>query len=85
MSIDDIEELLKTRTVEQIANGLGITKNALQCRLKSNGVDVRQIKDDYAVETITKMINLGYTCARIASESGFCIRKVKQYTKRIRG
>lgn len=85
MNLAQIEELLKTRTVEQVALGMGITRDAMQCRLKAAGVDVRQIKNDYAVETITAMIKKGYTHARMSQESGFCLRKVSQYTKRIRG
>lgn len=84
MDIERVEEMLKSLSVKQVADRLGITKDSLQYRLKMAGTDVLQIKHDYAISEIGRLLKDGLTCAEMATETGFCLRKVKKYRRYVK-
>ena len=83
LNSDEIAEKLQTLTVEQLANGLGITMDSLSWHLRHNGISARDIKHDYAIEIVDKLrVANGRT--GIARLTGFTLRKVDKYLKLVK-
>ena len=83
LNSDNLCEKLKTLTVEQLANGLGISNDRLAYRLKSSGISVRDIKHDYAMHIVNKL-RVANGRADISKLTGFTVRKVDKYLKLVR-
>ena len=81
MDIARAEEMVKSLSAQKVADSLGVTKDSLQYHFKMAGTDVLQIKRDYAINEIERLLKDGLTCSEIAIETGFCLRKVKKYRK----
>jgi orotate phosphoribosyltransferase-like protein len=78
MNADFLEDKLKTLTAEQLADRLDISVNTLRWQIKELGIDVRQIKHDYALELLNSLSGkMKFT--QMAKETGFGIRKIKNY------
>lgn len=75
-----IEEMLKTLTASEIANRLDITADSLRYHLKVSGVDVNQIKRDYAIETLGNL-SCNHTIKEVMKITGFSRRKVFNFAE----
>jgi hypothetical protein len=80
MNADSLEEKLKTLTAEELANGLDISVNTLRWKIKELGIDVRQVKHDYALGLLNKLSGK-MTFPQMMKETGFSRRKIQNYAK----
>lgn len=78
MNTDFIEDKLKTLTTQQLADRLDIPVNTLRWRIKELGIDVRQIKHDYALSTLRELSGK-MTFPQMMKETGFSRRKIQNY------
>ena len=78
MNADFLEEKLKTLTAEQLADMLDVPANTLRWKIKELGVDVRQIKHDYALELLNRLSGK-MTFPQMVKETGFSRRKIQNY------
>ena len=78
MNAEFIEDKLKTLTAAQLADRLDISVNTLRWKIKELGIDVRQIKHDYAMEVLTPLSSK-LTFPQMMKETGFSRRKIQNY------
>ena len=78
MNADFLEDKLKTLTTEQLAESLGMSVNTLRWKIKEIGIDVRQIKHDYALSVLTELSGK-MTFPQMMKETGFSRRKIQNY------
>lgn len=78
MNADFLEDKLKTLTTAQLADRLDISVNTLRWKIKELGIDVRQIKHDYALEVL-QALSSKMTFPQMMKETGFSKRKIKNY------
>lgn len=79
-NLEATEELLKTLTIVQVADRLGITEHSLTYRLKMAASDVVGIKDDYAREVLTELSGK-HTYKEMSRITGFSVGKIRRYAK----
>lgn len=78
MNADFLDDKLKTLTANQLADRLDISVNTLRWKIKELGVDVRQVKHDYALELLNKLSGK-MTFPQMMRETGFSRRKIQNY------
>ncbi len=78
ITADFLEDKLRALTVAQLADRLDISADTLQGKIKTLGVDVRQLKHDYALEVLGALSGK-MTFSQMVKETGFCRRKILNY------
>lgn len=78
MNADFLEDKLKTLTAVELADRLDMSVNTLRWKIKELGIDVRQVKHDYAIEVLTALSGK-LTFPQMMKETGFSRRKIKSY------
>lgn len=81
-NLEAVEELLKTLTVQQIADRLDIKRSTLQFKLKMAGVNVHKIKNEHAKEILKPLSGL-YSFPEMAKLTYLSLGKVKIYSAEI--
>lgn len=76
MDMQRIEEMIKTMTAQQVADRLDISADSLRYHLKINGVDVNEIKREYAIQTLRELSHK-HTLKEIIKITGFSRRKIQ--------
>jgi hypothetical protein len=81
MNLKSIKEELKTRTIQAVADSLGLQVVDLRYLLKLNGLTSFEIKADHARFTLAKLAG-NHTVLEMAAISGFSPRKVTHVLRR---
>jgi hypothetical protein len=78
----NIENALKTLSVSKLSELLHISYDSLKYQLNMLGIDVKEIKDNYARSTI-KILSTSHSYKEIKKITGFSANKILKYRREL--